>query len=73
VLRSMFQLAIRTTVAAARKPRIANHQMCQISEKPMTPQRKRYETGRCYAAFDRFIFGLISPPVRFMCQNASIV
>src|SRR6516164_919999 len=33
--RSMFHPAIRTTVAAARKPRIANHQMCQISEKPM--------------------------------------
>src|SRR5262249_8174371 len=38
--RSMLQPAIRTTVAAARKLRIANHQMCQINEKPMTVAKK---------------------------------
>jgi hypothetical protein len=38
--RSMLQPAIRTTMTAARKLRIANHQMCQMSEKPRTVAKK---------------------------------
>ena len=34
------QPAIRTTITAAIKLRIANHKICQISEKPMTVAKK---------------------------------
>src|SRR5262249_27085533 len=38
--RLMLQPAIRTTMMAATKLRMANHQMCQISEKPKTVAKK---------------------------------
>ena len=38
--RSSLQPNTRTVTAAARRPRIAIHQMCQISAKPVTTAKK---------------------------------
>ncbi len=74
--RSVLQAAINTTIAAAKKPRMASHQICQISEKPMITAKKAMMKpagllrGTSIASYAGSTW---TGPVRLMCQNASMV